>query len=70
MGIVYKGFDPNLRQPVAVKVIRTEILEGPGEDNARRRFKNEAVAGRRLRHPNIVPVYDYGEEQDCWYIVM
>lgn len=70
MGIVYKAFDPDLWQSVAIKVIRTEILEGPGEGNARLRFKNEAVAGRRLRHPNIVPVYDYGEEQECSYIVM
>ncbi len=36
----------------------------------RQRFKNEAIAGRRLRHPNIVPVYEYGEDDECSYIVM
>jgi serine/threonine protein kinase len=35
----------------------------------RQRFKNGAIAGRRLRHPNIVPVYEYGEDDDCSYIV-
>ncbi len=70
MGVVYKAFDPDLRQTVAIKVIRRELLEDVGEQNWRQRFKNEAIAGRRLRHPNIVPVYDYGEEDDCSYIVM
>jgi formylglycine-generating enzyme required for sulfatase activity/predicted Ser/Thr protein kinase len=70
MGVVCKGYDPDLRQAVAIKVIRRELLEGPGGEQARLRFKNEAIAGRRLRHPNIVPVYEYGEDQDCSYIVM
>lgn len=70
MGIVYKGYDPDLRQAVAIKVIRRELVDGPGGEQVRQRFKNEAIAGRRLRHPNIVPVYEYGEDQDCSYIVM
>ena len=70
MGVVYKGFDPDLRHAVAIKVIRRELVEGPGGEPMRQRFKNEAIAGRRLRHPNIVPVYEYGEDEDCSYIVM
>lgn len=70
MGVVYRGFDPDLRQAVAIKVIRKELLETATEKNARERFKNEAIAGRRLRHPNIVPVYEYGEENGSSYIVM
>jgi predicted Ser/Thr protein kinase len=70
MGVVYKGFDPDLRQAVAIKVIRRELVDGPGGEQMRQRFKNEAIAGRRLRHPNIVPVYEYGEDDDCSYIVM
>lgn len=69
MGIVYKGFDPDLRHAVAIKVIRRELVEGAGGEPMRQRFKNEAIAGRRLRHPNIVPVYEYGEDEDCSYIV-
>ena len=70
MGVVYKGYDPDLRQAVAIKVIRGELLEGSSGEQMRQRFKNEAIAGRRLRHPNIVPVYEYGEDEDCSYIVM
>ncbi|MGQ0593899.1 MAG: serine/threonine-protein kinase [Gammaproteobacteria bacterium] len=70
MGVVYRGFDPDLKQAVAIKVIRKELLEGAGAHNARERFKKEAIAGRRLRHPNIVPVYEYGEDGDRSYIVM
>lgn len=58
MGVVYKGFDPDLRQAVAIKVIRRELVDGPGGEQMRQRFKNEAIAGRRLRHPNVVPVYE------------
>ena len=70
MGVVYKGFDPDLRQAVAIKVIRRELVDGPGGEHMRQRFKNKAIAGRRLRHRNIVPVYEYGEDEDCSYIVM
>ena len=70
MGVVYRAFDPDLKQAVAIKVIRKELLEGAGEHHARERFKKEAIAGRRLRHPNIVPVYEYGEDGDRSYIVM
>jgi serine/threonine-protein kinase len=70
MAVVYKGRDPHLGQPVAIKVILRMHLEGPRADELRQRFKTEAIAGQRLRHPNIVPVYAYGERQDCPYIVM
>lgn len=70
MGVVYKGFDPDLRHGVAIKVIRRELVDGPGGEQMRQRFKNEAIAGRRLRHPNIVPVYEYGEDDEYSYIVM
>ncbi len=70
MAVVYKGRDPHLGQPVAIKVILKAHLEGPRANELRERFKTEAIAGQRLRHPNIVPVYAYGEQQDCPYIVM
>ncbi len=70
MGVVYRGYDPDLDQPVAIKVIRKELLEEAADKNIRERFKNEAIAGRRLRHPHIVPVYEYGEDGGSSYIVM
>jgi serine/threonine-protein kinase len=72
MGVVYKAYDPDLKQPVAVKTIRKELLD-PSEPESQKvleRFKNEAIAGRRLKHPNIVSIYEYGREEDIWYLVM
>ena len=44
MGVVYRAFDPDLKQAVAIKVIRKELLEGASEHHARERFKKEAIA--------------------------
>lgn len=52
---VYKGFDPDLRQAVAIKVIRRELVDGPGGEQMRQRFKNEAIAGRRAAPPEHRP---------------
>jgi predicted ATPase/tRNA A-37 threonylcarbamoyl transferase component Bud32 len=57
MGSVYRAFDTELRRPVALKVMRPELL---ADATARARFTNEAQATARLHHPNIVVVYDYG----------
>ena len=67
MGAVYEAFQPNLKRKVAVKVIRKEHT-----DDARfaRRFKREAEIAARLRHPNIVEVYDYGTVEELGYVVM
>ena len=73
MGVVYKAYDPDLRQSVAIKTIRKEILD---QDHATdsillERFKNEVIAGRRLmKHPNIVGTYEFGQEQEICFIVM
>jgi hypothetical protein len=62
MGIVYRGFDPELRRPVAIKVVR------PGHDEGvlglRARLGREAEAMARLSHRNVCQVYDIGAEAD------
>ena len=69
MGVVYKGFDPHILRPVALKTIRKDLLAGDIE-NLHARFENEAIAAGRLSHPAIVAVYEYGEEGDIAYIAM
>ncbi|TMG79897.1 MAG: hypothetical protein E6H77_03960 [Betaproteobacteria bacterium] len=70
MGVVYEALDPKLNRPVAIKTILKSHLD---EDVAREysvRFREEAQAVARLNHPNIVQVYDFGEEGDVAFIVM
>lgn len=71
MGAVYLARDPRINRAVALKVIP---LEKEFEDDelaeARIRFFREAESAGRLTHPNIVTVYDAGEDQDLAYIAM
>jgi serine/threonine-protein kinase len=69
MGVVYKGFDPHIHRPVALKTIRLDRLSDDAE-NIFARFENEAKAAGRLSHPGIVAVYEYGEEGNVAYIAM
>ena len=64
MGVVYKGFDPDIQRTVALKTIRTQLDsddDSPGAPASR--FRNEAQAAGRLMHPGIVAVYDFGRDQ-------
>jgi len=58
-GVVYLAYDPRLRREVALKVPQAEALL---TSELRARFRNEAMAAAGLDHPNIVPVYEAGEE--------
>ncbi len=71
MGMVYLGHDEKIGRTVAIKtmVLSSEIEEGM-RDEVRNRFFREAEAAGRLDHPNIVTVYDVGDEQDLAYIAM
>lgn len=57
-GIVFLAYDPKLRREVALKVPRPEMLMNP---DAKRRLKLEALAASEFDHPNLVPVYEWGE---------
>ncbi len=65
--IVYRAFQPHLERWVAVKILKTSDLE---DQTFLERFRREARAIAALRHPNILTIYDYGEESGVAYIVM
>ncbi len=67
MGVVYKARKLQTGQIVAVKVIRKDRLQ---HEEAVRRFRREAQAAARMRHPNIVQVYDSDHGGDLHYLVM
>ncbi len=67
MADVYKAVDTRLNRQVAVKVLKSEFSE---DTNFIARFKNEARAAAGLSHPNIVNVYDVGDDNGSHYIVM
>jgi WD40 repeat protein/tRNA A-37 threonylcarbamoyl transferase component Bud32 len=67
MAAVYKGYDERLHREVAVKIIKVPQV---GENRFLARFEREAEALAQLSHPNIVDIYDYGEERGLPYLVM
>ena len=71
MGVVFRGLDPSIGRAVAIKVIRSQEFSTADENaEARLRFTREASAAGRLSHPNIVTVYQLGEERGFQYLVM
>ena len=70
MGVVYEGYDPFIKRVVALKTIRADQLSGEDSENVIARFRREAQAAGRLSHPNIVSIYDFGEEAGAWFIAM
>lgn len=66
MATVFKAFDQTLERPVAVKVMRREVIAEPDQLE---RFRREARAAAKLSHPHIVTVIDAGEENHRPYIV-
>jgi serine/threonine protein kinase len=71
MGVVYRATDPVIGRTVAVKTIRlSEEGTGLNRSELLSRFKTEARAAGLLAHPNIVVVYDAGEENGLFYITM
>jgi len=69
-GVVYKAFDPVIGRTVAIKTILSQGLAEGDFAAFRARFQFEAQSAGMLTHPNIVTVYDYGEEQGMLYLAM
>jgi serine/threonine-protein kinase len=71
MGVVYQGRDPKIGRVVAIKTLALSAeFEGSELDDARERFFREAETAGRLQHPNIVTIFDAGEEHDLAFIAM
>ncbi len=71
MGKVYKGIDPAINRPLALKTIRLDFVGDPREEaELRERLHREAQAAGKLSHSNIVTVYDVGSEGHLQYIAM
>ncbi|WP_055107593.1 Stk1 family PASTA domain-containing Ser/Thr kinase [Paenibacillus ihumii] len=67
MALVYKAHDILLNRNVAIKVLRQQFVN---DEEFIRRFRREAQSAASLSHPNVVSVYDVGQEDDVHYIVM
>ena len=67
MGLVYEGEDTILGRRVAIKFLPDSLIENP---KAVERFITEAQVAGRLNHPNVVAIYDIGQEGDHYFIVM
>jgi len=69
MGVVYKGEDPALDRTVALKTVMLSD-DAAGKDEYKKRFFLEAKAAGRLSHPQVITVYDFGQEGDVAYMAM
>ncbi|MBV6520819.1 MAG: Serine/threonine-protein kinase PknD [Gemmatimonadaceae bacterium] len=64
---VYRGYDPELEIPVAIKVLKPQFAGDPAFEE---RFRREASTAAKLRHPNIIKIYSVGKEGDAVFFVM
>jgi len=67
MGVIYQAFDTSLQRQVAIKTMTGELTNDP---ELRKRFYREARSAGNLRHPNIITIFDMGEDGGSPYIVM
>jgi len=70
MGVVYRAHDAAIDREVAIKTIHRRLLRGEEGAEWLERFRREVRAAGRCVHPNIVTVFEYGEEAGAPYIVM
>ena len=71
MGAVYKAFDPLIKRTLAIKTIRLDIpRQSPQYKSFIERFYHEARISGTLSHPNIVTLFDIGEESGLPYLAM
>lgn len=67
MGVVYRAFDRELGEPVAIKTLRPDLVGDPG---LLERFKQEIRLARKISHPNVVRTHDLGEAGGLYFITM
>ncbi len=67
MANVYVGYDTILNRKVAIKILRGDLAN---DEKFVRRFQREALSASSLSHPNIVEMYDVGEDDGMYYIIM
>ncbi|HUS20136.1 MAG TPA: protein kinase [Terriglobales bacterium] len=67
MGVVFRARDENLQRDVAIKVLPPGVL---GDEQARKRFRNEALSLSRLNHPHIAAVYDFDTANGVDFLVL
>jgi CheY-like chemotaxis protein len=67
MGLVYRARQRRPERTVALKVVVPELAADPG---FRARFEQESTVAAQIEHPNVIPVYEIGEEEDFLYIAM
>jgi serine/threonine-protein kinase len=71
MGLVYLGKDPTIQRFVAIKTMRLDHIDEPDKvQEIKVRFFREAESAGRLSHPNIVTIFDAGEQDELGYIAM
>jgi eukaryotic-like serine/threonine-protein kinase len=70
MGEVYRAHDPVIDRPVAIKVLRPELIGGSSSEQLLERFRREARAAGRRFHPNIVAIWDFGDDNGVPFLVM
>jgi serine/threonine protein kinase len=70
MGTVYLGKDPKISREVAIKTLRFDEIDEGQLVEIKRRFFREAEAAGKLSHPNIVTIFDVGEDYDIAYMAM
>jgi hypothetical protein len=70
MGEVYEAYDPIIDRPVAIKMLRRELVERGDSTGWLERFRHEARAAGRRMHPNIVTILDFGEQEGTPYLAM
>src|SRR3954464_9903315 len=67
MGVVYKGIDPGIGRPVAIKMMTGGFADNP---DLLKRFQREAQSAGSLQHPNIVIIYELGTHEGFPYMAM
>jgi len=70
MGVVYRAHDPSIGRTVAIKMLLTERMATGDFSEYVERFHREAQSAGALAHPNIVTIYDFGEDNGNYYLAM